>query len=104
MRTITLEEHFATPGFFNIAGRELTHRAETVCGHYVNLIERLGGETFAYVALKGFEAPPVIVRLDGEVELRVHDEVHLAIDGQRAHLFGADGLALGHAPDAKVAS
>ena len=71
---------------------------------YVNLIERLGGETFAYVALKGFEAPPVIVRLDGEAELRVHDEVHLAIDGQRAHLFGADGLALGHAPDTKVAS
>jgi hypothetical protein len=34
----------------------------------------------------------------------VHDEIHLAIDGQRAHLFGADGLALGHAPDAKAAS
>jgi predicted TIM-barrel fold metal-dependent hydrolase len=41
MRTITLEEHFAMPSFFNNAGRELKHRAETVGGRYANLIERL---------------------------------------------------------------
>jgi predicted TIM-barrel fold metal-dependent hydrolase len=41
MRTITLEEHFAIPAFFDGPGRELKHRAETVGGRYANLIERL---------------------------------------------------------------
>jgi multiple sugar transport system ATP-binding protein len=77
----------------------LTSPDKSQLSGFVNLVERLGGETFAYVALKGFESPPIIVRLDGETELRIHDEVHLAIDSRRAHLFDADGLALGHAPD-----
>jgi len=62
---------------------------------YVNLIERLGGETFAYVALKDFDAQPVTVKLDGDAELAVHQEVHLAIDATRAHLFDAQDQRLG---------
>ncbi len=41
MRTITLEEHYAIPGFFDGPGRDLKHRAETIGGRYANLIERL---------------------------------------------------------------
>jgi uncharacterized protein len=41
MRTITLEEHYAMPGFFDGPGRELKNRAEQVGGRYANLIERL---------------------------------------------------------------
>ena len=41
MRTITLEEHFANPEFFDGPGKELKNRAEQVGGRYANLIERL---------------------------------------------------------------
>ena len=41
MRTITLEEHYAMPGFFDGPGRELKNRADRVGGRYANLIERL---------------------------------------------------------------
>jgi uncharacterized protein len=41
MRTITLEEHFAMPGFFAGPGRELKNRAEKVGGRYANLLARL---------------------------------------------------------------
>ncbi|WP_281280192.1 ABC transporter ATP-binding protein [Asticcacaulis tiandongensis] len=71
-------------------------------GHVV-LIERLGGETFAYVALKDFGNDPVIIKLSGEADLHNHQEVGLRVDLDRAHLFDAQGLALGQplgaAPD-----
>ncbi|MFT4090478.1 MAG: sn-glycerol-3-phosphate ABC transporter ATP-binding protein UgpC [Asticcacaulis sp.] len=67
-------------------------------GHVV-LIERLGGETFAYVALKDFGSDPVIIKLSGEAELHNHQDVGLRADLDRAHLFDAQGLALGVSPD-----
>ncbi len=73
--------------------------AEAHLTGYVTLIERLGGETFAYVALKEFECEPIIIKLDGETPVHNHQEVALTIELKRAHLFDADGLALGHAPD-----
>ncbi len=66
---------------------------------FVSLIERLGGETFAYVALADFDSAPVIVKLDGEAQLHMHQEVHLAIDTARAHVFDAQGAALGQPPE-----
>ncbi|MDC7677011.1 ABC transporter ATP-binding protein [Asticcacaulis machinosus] len=73
--------------------------AEAHLTGYVTLIERLGGETFAYVALKEFECEPIIIKLDGETAVHNHQEVALTIDLKRAHIFDADGLALGHALD-----
>ncbi|MFT3998457.1 MAG: TOBE domain-containing protein, partial [Asticcacaulis sp.] len=67
-------------------------------GHVV-LIERLGGETFAYVALKDHEGEPLILKLDGEVSLHNHQEVGLRLDTDRAHLFAEDGSAIGVSPD-----
>ncbi|MEM9966384.1 MAG: sn-glycerol-3-phosphate ABC transporter ATP-binding protein UgpC [Asticcacaulis sp.] len=81
-----------------VAEGEVSH----LKGHVV-LIERLGGETFAYVALKDFGNDPVIIKLSGEAELHNHQEVGLRVDLDRAHLFDAGGLALGQplrtAPD-----
>ncbi|MCA1936707.1 MAG: sn-glycerol-3-phosphate ABC transporter ATP-binding protein UgpC [Asticcacaulis sp.] len=66
---------------------------------YVILIERLGGETFAYVTLKDSEGEPLIMKLDGEAALYNHQEVRLKIDLNRAHLFAEDGQAIGVSPD-----
>lgn len=66
---------------------------------YVILIERLGGETFAYVTLKDFESDPIILKLDGEAEVYNHQEVNLRLDLSRLHLFDAQGLALGVSPE-----
>jgi hypothetical protein len=42
MRTITLEEHFASPGFFDGPGREFKERALQDRGLAAELFERLG--------------------------------------------------------------
>jgi uncharacterized protein len=41
MRTITLEEHFASPGFLDGPGRELKERALKFGAAAENLLERL---------------------------------------------------------------
>jgi multiple sugar transport system ATP-binding protein len=78
-------------------GMTLTDEAGADLKGYVNLIERLGGETFAYVALTGLDAEPVILKLDGETEVFEHQQLFLKIDPSRAHLFDAAGKALGAA-------
>ncbi|MDI7776480.1 sn-glycerol-3-phosphate ABC transporter ATP-binding protein UgpC [Asticcacaulis sp. EMRT-3] len=79
------------PEHIHLAGAE---EADALTG-CVHLVERLGGETFAYVTLDGFDAAPLIVRLDGESDVTPQAEVRLSFDHDRAHLFGADGKALG---------
>ena len=41
MRTIALEEHFATPGFLDGPGRKLKERAERTGGRLANLVAEL---------------------------------------------------------------
>ena len=41
MRTITLEEHFATPEFFDGPARFVKERAEKMGGRYVQVLDRL---------------------------------------------------------------
>ena len=41
MRTITLEEHYATPAFLKSLGREPEERAETATGFAAGLVEAL---------------------------------------------------------------
>jgi len=77
-------------------GQAAVLRGGVLRGHVV-LVERLGGETFAYVALLGFDQEPVIIKLSGEADLHTHQEVALAMDADRAHLFDVAGLALGQA-------
>jgi multiple sugar transport system ATP-binding protein len=79
----------------------LINDGEAAFGGKVLLVERLGGETFAYVALEAIDAQPVIVRLDGDHAVAPQDLVRLGFDPGRAHLFGQDGQALGQpGPDA----
>jgi hypothetical protein len=41
MRIITLEEHFATPEFFNGPARFVKERAEKIGDRYLEVLERL---------------------------------------------------------------
>ncbi|MFZ2067972.1 MAG: amidohydrolase family protein [Xanthobacteraceae bacterium] len=83
MRTITLEEHFATPGFFDIAGRELKHRAETVGGRYANLIERLcdvDSKRLAEMDAAGIDMQVLSLTSPGVEQLDAADAIALARD------------------------
>jgi uncharacterized protein len=83
MRTITLEEHFAMPGFFDIAGRELKHRAETVGGRYANLIERLcdlDSGRLAEMDAAGIDMQVLSLTAPGVEQLDAADAIPLARD------------------------
>src|ERR1700739_2328212 len=81
MRTITLEEHFATPGFFDGPGRELQNRAEKVGGRYANLIERLcdvGAERLAEMDAAGIDMQVLSLTAPGVEQLDPAEAVALA--------------------------
>jgi len=83
MRTITLEEHFAIPAFFDGPGRELKHRAETVGGRYANLIERLvdvGAKRIAEMDAAGIDMQVVSLTAPGVEQLDPADAIALARD------------------------
>jgi multiple sugar transport system ATP-binding protein len=58
----------------------------------VFVVERLGGETFAYVKVDSGEI--ITAQLGGKSPIRVNDKVALGINAQTTHLFSADELAL----------
>jgi len=83
------------PEHIHIAAPEAPgSRAAGIAGK-VTLVERLGGETFAYVTPSGIDAPQIIVRLEGDHDVAPGDAVRLGFDARHAHLFGPDGKALG---------
>jgi uncharacterized protein len=81
MRTITLEEHFATPGFFDGPGRELQNRAEKVGGRYANLIARLcdvGAKRLAEMDAAGIDMQVLSLTAPGVEQLDAAEAVALA--------------------------
>lgn len=83
MRTITLEEHYAMPSFFNTAGRELKHRAETVGGRYANLIDRLcdvGAKRLAEMDEAGIDFQLLSLAAPGVEQLDAAEAIALARD------------------------
>jgi multiple sugar transport system ATP-binding protein len=58
----------------------------------VQVLERLGGETFAYVRLAGGDT--MVVQTDGDSPVRLHDQVPIYINGDRCHLFDAQGVTV----------
>ena len=92
MRTITLEEHFATPGFFDGPGRELKNRAEKVGGRYANLITRLcdvGGKRLAEMDAAGIDMQVLSLTAPGVEQLDPAEAVALA---HEANDFVADAV------------
>jgi uncharacterized protein len=81
MRTITLEEHYAMPGFFDGPGRELKHRAETVGGRYANLIERLcdiGAKRLTEMDAAGIDMQVLSLTAPGVEQLEAAEAIPLA--------------------------
>ena len=81
MRTITLEEHFAMPGFFAGPGRELKNRAEKVGGRYANLITRLcdvGAKRLAEMDAAGIDMQVLSLTAPGVEQLDAAEAVALA--------------------------
>ncbi|MBD2463202.1 sn-glycerol-3-phosphate ABC transporter ATP-binding protein UgpC [Oscillatoria sp. FACHB-1407] len=58
----------------------------------VRVVERLGGETFAYVRLA--DGDTIVVQTDGDSPVRLHDQVPIHIDGDRCHLFDPQGITI----------
>src|ERR1700684_456754 len=83
MRTITLKEHFATPGFFDGPGRELKNRAEQVGGRYANLVERLcdvGAKRLAEMDAAGIDMQVLSLNAPGVEQLEAAEAIALARD------------------------
>jgi len=60
----------------------------------IDVVERLGSDTFAYVAVEGLET--VTVRIVGNAaNVGVGQKIGLTFDPQQLHLFAADGKVLG---------
>ena len=57
----------------------------------VSVIERLGGESYAYVRT---EVGQVVVKAEGDLAAKIDDVVPLAIDPKRVHLFDNDDVVL----------
>ena len=58
----------------------------------VMVVERLGGLTYLYVQF--IPADLVIVHADGDVPVKIHDIVAVALEPRLAHLFRGDGAAI----------
>jgi predicted TIM-barrel fold metal-dependent hydrolase len=83
MRTITLEEHFATPEFFDGPARFLKDRAEQVGGRYANLMERLcdvGAKRLAEMDAAGIDMQVLSLSAPGVEQMRTADAIAMARD------------------------
>jgi multiple sugar transport system ATP-binding protein len=58
----------------------------------VQVVERLGGETFLYTQVEG--GAMVVVQADGESPVRVHERIRIKLNPSTCHLFDASGLAV----------
>jgi multiple sugar transport system ATP-binding protein len=58
----------------------------------VMVVERLGGQTYLYIQVT--PANLFIVEADGDLPVKIHDKVAVAIDPKSSHLFRPDGSAV----------
>jgi uncharacterized protein len=83
MRTITLEEHFASPAFFNGPGREFKERAVQSGGRDAEFFERLsdvGAKRLAEMDAAGIDMQVVSLQYPGTEQLEAADAIAIATE------------------------
>lgn len=92
MRTITLEEHFASPGFLDGPGRALKEQAATLGGRAAAILEQLsdlGGGRIAAMDAAGIGVQVLSLTSPGTEQLEAADAIPLA---REANDFLADAV------------
>jgi predicted TIM-barrel fold metal-dependent hydrolase len=83
MRTITLEEHFATAGFLDGPGRDLKARAQQYGDRAAKLLEQLcdlGDKRIAEMDAAGIDVQVLSLTSPGTEQLEAADSVSMASD------------------------
>jgi uncharacterized protein len=114
MRTITLEEHYATPAFLKGPGHELEERAKTAGGPAAWLVEDLldlGANRIAKMDEAGIDVQAVSLTAPGVEQLEASEAIALSRDANdyvadavRRHSSRFVGLAALPTPDPTAAA
>jgi uncharacterized protein len=114
MRTITLEEHYATPAFLKGPGRELAEKAKTAGGFAAGLVEDLldlgtnriakMDETGIGMQVVSLTAPGVEQSETGEAIALARDANDYVVDAVRRHPGRFAGFAALPTPDPSTAA
>ena len=83
MRTITLEEHFATPAFFDGPARFVKERAEKIGGRYAQVLDRLsdlGAKRLGEMDAAGIDMQVLSLSAPGVEQMEPADAVAMARD------------------------
>lgn len=68
----------------------------------IDLVERLGGETLAHLRMPSLSDGVLVVKITGDVPLRIGTGLRVGVRLAQCHLFDADGRAVGE-PAARAA-
>src|ERR1700727_2284176 len=83
MRTITLEEHFASPAFFDGPARFVKERAEKIGGRYSLVMDRLcdvGDRRLAEMDAAGIDMQVLSLSAPGVEQMEAADAISMARD------------------------
>lgn len=83
MRTITLEEHFATPAFFDGPARFVKERAEKIGDRYLLVVDRLrdlGAKRLTEMDAAGIDMQVLSLSAPGVEQMEPADAVSMARD------------------------